>query len=346
MSRLRTLILLSGSLLLNGCYYGHLARGEYDLLSKREPIADILKDEKRDAGLKQRLQLLLDARAYASHALKLPDNDSYTSYSDLQRPYALWNVFAAPELSMQAVEHCFLFSGCVAYRGYFDEGLAKAEAESLRKDGYEVYVAGVPAYSTLGWFDDPVLNTMLRGSDEFLISTLFHELAHQQLYLKGDTAFNESFASFVGEEGARQYLKGRGQETGAEQIRRQREDLFVGMILETRKRLERLYEGHISDETKRERKQKIISRLRAQYAELRAGDWKDFDGYDRWFEGDINNARLLPFGLYHEWIQAFARLYQQQNRDWPRFYAAAERLSELPEDQRQSELRRLKNATR
>lgn len=343
MRRLAACLILAASLPLGGCYYGHLAKGQYELLSKREPIADILKDENRDAGLKQRLQTLLDARAYASRVLKLPDNGSYTEYADLQRPYVLWNVFATPELSMEPLEHCFLFVGCVAYRGYFDEHMAREEAAALKQDGYEVYVAGVPAYSTLGWFDDPVLNTMMRSSDEFLISTVFHELAHQQLYLKGDTTFNESFASFVGEEGARQYLKNLGRGTHEGQLRRQREDQFIALLLETRGSLKRLYEGHISDDKKRERKQKIIGRLKTRYAELRAGDWKDFDGYDRWFSEEINNARLLPFGLYHEWIAAFDHLFHDQQQDWSKFYQAAALLSRKSESERRSELRRLQS---
>lgn len=345
MSPLRSICILLTSLLLSGCYYGHLAKGEYDLLSKSEPIADILKNGKHDAALKQRLKTLLDVRSYASQVLKLPDNDSYTQYVDLQRPFVLWNVFAAPELSMEPLEHCFLFAGCVAYRGYFDERSAQDEAAELKADGYEVHVAGVSAYSTLGWFDDPVISTMMRGSDEFLISTVFHELAHQQLYLKGDTAFNESFASFVGEEGARQYLSSRGQDTRTERLRRQREDQFISLILETRASLKRLYEGRLSDDKKRERKQKALGRLKARYAELRAGEWKDFDDYDRWFSEEINNARLLPFGMYHEWVTAFARLFREQKQDWTKFYAAAERLSGRSEAERHAELRRLRNAT-
>lgn len=343
MNSFRTAWIAFISLLLSGCYYGHLVKGEYALLSKREPIADILKDPQRDATLRQRLQIALDARAYATRVLKLPDNDSYTQYADVQKPYVVWNVFAAPELSMESLEHCFLFAGCVAYRGYFDEAMAQAEAADLKAQGYEVHVAGVPAYSTLGWFDDPLLNTMMRGTDERLISSVFHELAHQQLYLKGDTAFNESFASFVGEEGARQYFKNLGRSNQAELLRLQYEEQFIALVMETRKSLERLYQGHTSDDKKRERKQKIIRHLKARYAELRAGEWKNFDGYDPWFAVEINNARLLPFGLYHEWAPAFARLFLDQQEDWTKFYVAAEQLAELPEAKRHAQLRRLKN---
>lgn len=338
MKALRLLLIVIGSMLLGGCYYTHLLQGEYELLSKREPITDILKDETRDPELKRRLQKILDARAYAKHSLKLPDNGSYTAYTNLQRDYVLWNVFATPELSLDPIEHCFPFAGCVAYRGYFEPQQAQDEADALKTKGYDVYVAGVPAYSTLGWFDDPVISTMMHWSDEILISTVFHELAHQQLYLKGDTAFNESFATFVGEEGLREYLESQGTRSDAEARRRQHEHQFIGLILETRERLKRLYQTRLAPDALRKKKQDEFMRLRKKYALLRAGPWKDFKDYDPWFDSELNNARLLPFGLYGEYVPAFAALFQQQKQDWFAFYAAAKKLSGLPEAER---LRRL-----
>lgn len=339
---LKPLLIIFTSLVLNGCYYSHLAQGEFELLSKREPITDILKDDSRDPALKQRLQKILAARAYASHALKLPDNGSYTQYADVQRDAVLWNVFATAELSLEPLEHCFVFVGCVAYRGYFDQQQAQDEAASLKAQGYDVYVGSVPAYSTLGWFDDPVINTMMRWSDEFLISTVFHELAHQQLYVKGDTAFNESFASFVGEEGLRQYLHSTSTQSNAETQRQQREAQFTRLVLDAREHLSSLYKTRLAPEAMRQRKQQEFVRLQKNYAALRAHEWKHFNAYDQWFNTELNNARLLPFGLYDEWVPAFAALYREQQQDWAAFYAAAKKLAELPNDVRKQQLEQLR----
>jgi predicted aminopeptidase len=341
----KALLIICASLMLSGCYYTHLAQGEFDLLSKREPITEILKDDTRDPALKHRLQKILDARAYASRTLKLPDNGSYTQYADVQRDAVLWNVFATSELSLEPLQHCFVFVGCVAYRGYFDQQQAQDEASSLKAQGYDVYVGSVPAYSTLGWFDDPVINTMMHWSDEFLISTVFHELAHQQLYVKGDTAFNESFASFVGQEGLRQYLRSIHAQSEAETKRQQHEARFIRLILDARERLSALYKTRLAPEAMRQRKQQEFARLRKSYSALRAHDWKNFSAYDHWFDTELNNARLLPFGLYDEWVPAFASLYREQRQDWTAFYVAAKKLTELPERERELQLERLRNTS-
>ncbi|MGH8541356.1 MAG: aminopeptidase [Stenotrophobium sp.] len=342
---IKPLFALGLALLLGGCgnlgYYVHLARGEYSMLSRREPISEILKDPAADPILKARLTRVLDARAFASQTLHLPDNRSYTLYADVGRPYVVWNVFAAPELSLEPVQHCFLLIGCLAYRGYFDLAHARAEADALKTDGDEVFIAGVPAYSTLGWFDDPVLNTMMRWSDEQLIATVFHELAHQQYYLKGDTAFDESFANFVGEEGLRQYLVARGGASDTEILRRQREQTFIELVMDTRAQLADIYTSNLPDAGKRMRKQQAFAHLREQYAQLRAGPWKNFAGYDAWFAGEMSNAKLLPFGLYDKWVPAFAELYRLQNSDWPAFYAAVEQLGEEPDEARTEKLKQL-----
>jgi predicted aminopeptidase len=323
-------------------YYAQLAQGQYQLMSAREPIAGIIKDDHRDPALRERLRKVLDARAFAAQQLGLPDNASYTQYADLKRPYVIWNVFAAPELSLKPVEHCFLFVGCLAYRGYFDKQKAQQQADDLKAQGDDVFVVGIPAYSTLGWFDDPVINTMLNWSDEVLIATVFHELGHQKLYLKDDTTFNESFANFVGEEGLREYLAVRGGDSSTEILRRQREHRFIGLVLASRKRLQELYDSDAPDDAKRAGKEAEFSRLRAEYQTLRENEWKDFAGYDRWFAGELNNARLLPFGLYDEYVPAFAALFHQQHDNWQAFYAAAKALSELPDDERKERLKALK----
>lgn len=221
-------------LALSGCstvsYYGQLASGQFALLRAREPAAAVIADPQRDARLRERLAKAEKARQFASERLGLPDNRSYRLYADIGRPYVVWNVFATPELSLQPVTHCFPIAGCVAYRGYYSEAAARAEAARQRALGDDVYVGGVQAYSTLGWFDDPILSSMLRWDDERLATLIFHELAHQKFYLRDDTAFNESFATFVEQEGTRQWREYRGlpPADGREEKRREQ---FTALVL-------------------------------------------------------------------------------------------------------------------
>lgn len=331
-------------LLLSACsdigYYGHLLRGEMSVLHRRVPIAAVLADPKADAGLKSRLQLVEHARAFSIARLSLPDNGSYTLYADIGRPFVVWNVFAAPEFSLQGHEWCHLVVGCLAYRGYYEESRALAESQALKAKGLDVHVAGIAVYSTLGWFDDPVLSTMLAWTDDHLLETLFHELAHQQLYMKGDTAFNESFATFVGEQGLREFRASRGEPPPDAQISERREQ-FLALLMDARDRLQAVYARPLPADAMRAAKRDEIEALRRRYAALRA-EWRGYAGYDRWFEGEINNAKLLPIGLYQKWVPAFAALFEQSRRDWPRFYEAAKRISKLKTAPREAELKALR----
>jgi predicted aminopeptidase len=324
-TRFARLLLAAGALPLGACstmgYYAHLAHGEYSLLAARQPIERVVADPATDAQLKARLELAEQARAFAADALKLPRNRSYTRYADLHRSYATWNVFAAPEFSLDPVRHCFPFAGCVAYRGYYDREHAEAEAKRLQAQGYETWIGGSAAYSTLGWFADPILNTMLRWGDDELIGTIFHELAHQQIYVKDDTEFNESFATFVQREGLRQWRAARDLPT-SDPVEQTRAEAFDALVSSARERLRQLYASDLSPEQMRARKQEEIERLRSDYFRLRDSEWGGKGGYDDWIEADINNAKLLPFGLYHRWVDAFAALYKRQNGDWTAFYAA------------------------
>ena len=309
-------------------YYGHLARGEYGMLAARQPIARILADPTSDAALKARLEVAQRARAFASDKLGLPRNASYTQYADLKRQYATWNVFAAPEFSVQAVEHCYLLVGCLAYRGYFDREHAEAEAARMQAKGLDTWVGGSAAYSTLGWFADPILNTMLRWDDDELSATIFHELAHQRLFVKGDTEFNESFATFVQYEGLREWRAARGLPP-EDNARRSHEDEFEGLVLATRERLRLLYATAMAPDAMRERKREEIESLRAEYLRLRDTQWGGKGGYDEWINSGINNAKLLPFGLYRRWVPAFSAVFAQQGADWGAFYAAVAKIARL-----------------
>ncbi len=335
---------LAATALLAGCqigYYAHLLRGQYELLARREPIADLIAAKTTDPGLKNRMERALDARRFASRELGLPDNGSYTGYAELGRPYALWNVFAAPEFSLQPKEWCYGLVGCLAYRGYYDLPRAEAMAADLRAEGLDVQVAGVPAYSTLGWFDDPLLSSMLNGSDDGVAGTIFHELAHQQLFVKGDTAINESFASFVEEQGLRDYLRDVPALAGAAGLRHERHAQFTALVLDCRRRLEVLYASEQPEAEKRRAKQAEFERLRRDYVQLRSS-WGGPGDYDAWMAGEFSNAKLLPFGLYYEWVPAFAALFRESGENWPEFYRAAAALSKLAPEMRRMRLEELR----
>ncbi|MGG2398933.1 aminopeptidase [Pseudomonas sp. SH1-B] len=328
------------ALLLGGCstldYYAHLGQGQWQLLQARQPVERMLEDLQTDAGLARRLQLSQQARDFASSNLHLPDNRSYRLYADLQRPFVVWNVFATPEFSLDPQLHCFPIAGCVAYRGYYQQGRARGAAALLRQQGLDTYIGGVEAYSTLGWFDDPLLNTMLRWSDERLVAVIFHELAHQQYYLPGDTAFNESFATFVEHEGLRQWHAARGETPPASNDKQRQQ--FVELVLASRERLRQLYASDLPVAAMRQAKQTEFERLRRDYRTLRQQQWRGQGRYDAWVEGPLNNAKLLPFGLYDQWVPAFAALFAREGRDWPRFYAAVAALGRLPDAERQTKL--------
>ncbi|MGX4729664.1 aminopeptidase, partial [Pseudomonas corrugata] len=319
-------------LLLNGCsnvgYYGQLVSGQLRLLQAREPVDQVIADPTRDARLREHLAKAREARTFASAHLHLPDNKSYRLYADIGRPYVVWNVFATPEFSLAPQNHCFPIAGCVAYRGFYSQSAARGEAALQRLRGMDVSIGGVEAYSTLGWFNDPILSSMMHWGDERLATLIFHELAHQRFYVQDDTGFNESFATFVEQEGTRQWRASRGlaPDDGKQILQR---DQFIQLILDTRQRLEKLYAQPLPIEQMRQQKAQAFERLRAEYAQLRDSQWAGDKRYDAWVYAPLNNARLLPFGLYDQWVPAFAALFRQESGDWVAFYAAVKKLGKL-----------------
>lgn len=332
------------ALALAGCstvdYYGQLARGQLQLLSARQLVQALIEDPATEPKLRERLELSQQARRFASEKLALPDNRSYRLYADLHRPFVVWNLFATDEFSLQPQLHCFPIAGCVAYRGFYEQSRARGAAALLKAQGLDTYLGGVEAYSTLGWFDDPILNTMLRWSDERLVAVIFHELAHQQYYLAGDTAFNESYATFVEQEGLRQWRTARGLPAPKE-VGVQPREQFTTLVLASRARLEKLYASGLDAEAMRAGKQAEFERLRAEYRQLRASQWNGVGYYDSWIDRPLNNAKLLPFGLYDQWVSAFAGLFAEVNGDWPTFYRRVAELGALPQTQRQIQLQAL-----
>ncbi|MDD2032135.1 aminopeptidase [Pseudomonas sp. 39167] len=331
-------------LLLNGCasvgYYSQLASGQLRLLQAREPIDQVIADPARDPTLRAHLAQARAARTFASAQLHLPDNKSYRLYADIGRPFVVWNVFATPEFSLAPQNHCFPIAGCVAYRGYYSQGAARGEAALQRLRGMDVAIGGVEAYSTLGWFNDPILSSMMHWGDERLATLIFHELAHQRFYVKDDTEFNESFATFVEQQGTRQWRASRGLAPDNGKRMRQREQ-FIQLVLDTRQRLEQLYTQPLPAEQMRQRKGEEFQRLRSNYEQLRDTQWAGDKYFDAWVYAPLNNARLLPFGLYSQWVPAFAALFQQEGGDWVAFYAAVEKLGSLPIDERKAALKAL-----
>lgn len=321
-------------------YYAQAAHGQGGLIAHRRALSKLVRDPATDPKLAARLQLAQQARRFASQRLGLPDNRSYTGYVELDRAYVVWNVFATPRYSVEAVPQCFPVTGCVAYRGWFSEAAAKADAARLQARGDDVWVGGVPAYSTLGWFADPILSSMLRWDDDELDGTIFHELAHQLIYVKGDTAFNESFATFVQTEGLREWRDSRGlppQDDRAKALN----DGFTRLVLELRERLKALYASGVDKPAMAAGRQREIEAFRSRYAQWRERDWPHDHRYDNWVAQPINNARLLPFGLYDQWTPAFATLFQRAERQWPAFYARVRELARMPKAQREKLLKAL-----
>ncbi|RON35262.1 aminopeptidase [Pseudomonas brassicacearum] len=331
-------------LFLNGCasvsYYGQLASGQLQLLRAREPVSRVIADPGRDQLLRAHLTQSQKARTFASQQLQLPDNQSYRLYADIGRPFVVWNVFATPEFSLTPQNHCFPIAGCVAYRGYYSQSAARGEAALQRLQGMDVSIGGVEAYSTLGWFNDPIISSMMAWGDERLATLIFHELAHQRFYVKDDTEFNESFATFVEQEGTRQWraFRGLAPDSGAQV---QQRDQFIQLVLDTRTRLERLYTLPLPADKMRQRKADEFERLRGEYRQLRDSQWPGDKRYDAWINAPMNNARLLPFGLYDQWVPAFAALFRQVGGDWMKFYAAVEKLGALPVGERKAALKAL-----
>jgi predicted aminopeptidase len=331
---------------LGGCgnlgYYLQSAHGQLDLLARARPISEVLADPGTPQDLKARLAAAQAAREFASRELALPDNRSYRNYADLARPYVVWNVFAAPELSTRLHEWCFPVAGCVGYRGYFALEDAEAFAAGLRAQGLEAFVSGVPAYSTLGWFSDPVLSTFIRYPEAEVARLMFHELAHQVVYLPGETEFNESFATAVEAEGMRRWLDAAGTAAtrAAYEDLQEKKRRFVALVLEYRERLEKVYAMPVSDDEKRRRKREALDALRADYARLKES-WGGYDGYDRWFARDLGNAHLGSVAAYTRLVPAFRALLAEQGGNLPRFYDSVRGLSRLGAEERAARLAEL-----
>jgi predicted aminopeptidase len=345
------LVAFAGVCMTSGCatvgYYAQSTIGHLGILQAARPVPQVLDDPATSATLRDRLLLSQRIRDFAVTELGEPDNASYRRYADLHRAAAVWNVVAAPELSLVAKTWCFAVVGCVGYRGYYAQAGADALAAELKKAGLDVAVYPVPAYSTLGrlpaggFFADPLLNTFIGYPEGELARLVFHELAHQIVFVPGDTTFNESFASTVEKIGEARWLAGHGSpeaRAAADAAEARRAD-FRALTSRYRDEFARLYAGPASDEEKRAGKAAVLARLRADYATLRATRWGGYAGYDSWFAG-ANNASFAVLASYTGLVPAFERIYEREGRDFTRFYAEVRRIAALPAAERSDALAR------
>lgn len=322
-------------------YYAQAMQGQMSLMSSARPIDEWLADPGVKEDLKQRLKRTQQIRAFAARELGLPDNGSYKSYADLKRPYVMWNVVATPELSMKPVQWCFPIAGCVDYRGYYSKEAAQEFAARQRAQGYDVRVNGVPAYSTLGWFNDPVLSTFIEYPEAEVARMVFHELAHQVAYAPGDSQFNESFATAVEEVGVARWLEAQADPALRERYEawRHRKEDFLALLDRHSRQLEQLYASNASDADKRERKAQVFATLKHDYEIMKATRWGGYAGYDRWFSEPISNAHFALVSTYHELVPAFHGLYAELN-DFRKFYARVKGLAQRNRDERRAQLER------
>jgi len=320
-------------------YYAQAVGGQVSLLIKRQPIDKVIVDSQSSPELVRQLRLVRDALAFAEQSLGLPAAGSYNSYVKLDRPHLVWNVFAAPEFSVQPLSWCFPVAGCVSYRGYFSESAARRFADQLQRQGYDVYVGGVDAYSTLGWFNDPIPSTILRRADHRIVGLIFHELAHQVIYVPGDTVFNESFATFVERQGLLQWLTQSNDMLSYQRYQEEQalQQQFIGFVAEYRDRFAALYNES----------EDVLLQKQALQESMRT-DWMSRTGgqaYRAWFEGPLNNAQLATVAAYNDWVPAFEQLFEQSGHSLSRFFQLSAELAAHSAEKRHLQLTALTQQT-
>lgn len=342
------LAVAAAALMLSSCsslsYYAQAARGQLSLLAEARPVEDWLADAGTTGALRQRLEAARQIRRFAIDELGLPDNGSYTRFAKLPGQYVLWNVVATPELSLEPVEWCFPIAGCVNYRGYYKHDEALAYAAQLRAQGHDVDVAGVTAYSTLGWFRDPLMSTFIHYPDAELARLMFHELAHQVVYVAGDSRFNESFASAVEQEGVEAWLDCCGSPAMRDAYAQysERRQAFLALLLRYRDALERCYDSDLPDAGKRATKARLLAQLKRDYAVLKQS-WGGYAGYDPFFAQPLSNAHLAAVATYNDHVPAL-RALRRRSSDWQGFYAAVKQLAGLDDEAREQVLAALNPA--
>ena len=333
------IIAVVGVMVFTGCsalsYYQQSISGQLDLIQKRRPIIDVMADDQTRPLIRKRLAMVQKAVAFAAKELDLQSQGSYSSYVDLGRPFVVWSVFITPRFSLTPKQWCYPVVGCIGYRSYFSEVTARIFADKMQSQGFDVYVAGTPAYSTLGWFNDPIVSSMMHWQDYDLLGTLFHELAHQKIYVKNDTVFNESFAKTVEQEALRRWMKARATPARWQAYLqdRKREAAFIQLIQQTGARLKKVYSSDLTEQNMLIQKLRLLRELRQAYFNLKI-TWGGYDGYDRWMLSGVNNAKIQSISTYHDYVPGFQRLLVKQGNDLAHFYQAVKKLTTLTAEQR------------
>lgn len=335
--KLALLLALSGLLL--ACeavsYYTQAARGQMAIIFSRQDIQRLLDTDSLSDHEARQLREVLAIREFAARELALPVADNYSTYVDVERDHVVWNVFAAPEFSTELRTWCYPIAGCVSYRGYFSEDAARRFAERLGDQGLDVYLGGVDAYSTLGWFEDSLLSTVLRRDPHQLAGLIFHELAHQLVYVPGDTTFNESFATAVERAGVGRWLLDNGQDEllQAAELDRRRQAQFVSLVSDYRERFADLYARQLSPDAMRDEKTALQEQMRTDYRQLRQ-EWGGYSGYDSWFDRSLNNAQLATVSSYNDLVPAFNALLAEEGGDFAAFYSRVAEIAGLDRAER------------
>ena len=338
------ILFLTSIILLTGCnsmsYYSQAIKGHLDLVSREQPIDVLLESEQTDPALKAKLRTALEARAFATAEIGLLDNDSYKTYADLQRPYAVWNVIAAPKYSVQADKWCYFIVGCLSYRGYFAKEEALRHADELKAQGKDVMVSGAAAYSTLGWMDDPLLNTIVNRSESSMIGIIFHELAHQVIYIDGDTAFNEAFAMAVEYEGLRRWYSSKNNVAAYDAYRNKKNQqaMIYQKLQAVRSELDIIYQQSLADDVKQQRKQAVFTELKLWYQQWRIEH--SYDGFDNWMQQDLNNAHLVLIATYQELVPDFEAVLSSVKGNMQAYYDIIQSMRNLDNDTRYAQLKK------
>jgi len=342
----RVYLIIGASLFIQGCtslgYYWEKVQGQAEILNKQQPIQAVIENPKTTASVKAKLINVQQARKFASDVLLLPDNNSYRNYADIGRDYVVWTVVATSPYSIKPKEWCFLIVGCLSYRGCFSKQSAEDFAAKLKKQGMDVYVSGIKAYSTLGWFDAPLLNTMLYKSEAYRVGIIFHELAHQKIYVENDTAFNEAFATSVELEGIKAWFKHEEKQQKFKKylIRKKRDKIFKHLLKNSRTKLKNLYAENKTPQQLQVEKKSIFTQLQVDYTKFK-NNWHGYTGYDEWMSQGLNNAHLALVATYNDWLHAFSHLFENANRNYQLYFKKIKQLTELDKNQREKQLEEL-----
>jgi predicted aminopeptidase len=325
--------------LLQGCntvtYYSKSIKGHYDLMGQAEPISSVVSREETTPELRATLKLAVLVRDFASSELRLPNNGSYRSYADLKRDQVSWIVVATPPFSVEPYKSCFLVVGCLSYRGFFSKEDAVAFAAELKMQGLESYIGRSTAYSTLGWFNDPLLNTIIKEGELRMVEVIFHELAHQQLYINGDSTFNESFATAVAQIGSKRCFERQGEAEKYQAYLKiaAREHDFNRLLINRRDVLAKLYQSDIKPDAMLINKEQQFAQLQVDYLALKL-KWNGYNKYDAWMAQPLNNAHLALSATYEEYAPAFIKLFEDNDSNFAHFYLAAKRMEGLTQNER------------